>query len=140
MIKKVQAIIYDVDDGVYYFLIFHRILHWKGWEFLKETMEPGETQLQCLRRGIREETHLKNYRIEKRLNRAFAWHDHGQPTRIVQVYAVRVPKRQRVSLRQKIMEHDKYTWATKKQALKLLTYTNARSVLNDFFRNIKNKP
>src|SRR4030042_161044 len=65
--KSHRAIIYDIKNGKPYFLILHRSLRWRGWEFLKETIEKGETSRQTLIRGIQEETGLKSFKIIKRL-------------------------------------------------------------------------
>lgn len=131
MIRKVQAIIYDLKDGVPYFLILHRVLHWKGWEFLKETLEHGETQLQCLRRGIREETQFSGYRIERRLNKRFTWRWRGEKVLIAQAYLVRAPQGQKIDIQQDVMEHDAYRWVTKKQALRMLSHANQRRLLRE---------
>lgn len=133
MIRKVQAIIYDLKNGVPYFLVFHRVLHWKGWEFLKETVEPGETRLGCLRRGILEETHLRHYRIERRLNKQSRWRWNERPVKIVQVYLIRAPMRQKINIRQKIIEHDRHRWVTKNEALRLLTHPSARQWLRSLY-------
>ena len=129
--NKVQAIIYDLNGGTPYFLLFHRILHWRGWELLKETMEPGETQMQSLRRGIREETNLRRFLIEKRLNKRFTWKWNGKQVFIAQVYLVRAPMQQKIDIRQDVMEHDAYRWVTKKEALKMLTHANQRQLLRE---------
>ncbi len=68
-IKKVRAIIYDIKDNQPYFLILHRVLRWQGWEFVKETLEPGENVIGALKRGIKEETGLKNFEIIKSLDK-----------------------------------------------------------------------
>ena len=127
--KKVQGVIFDVRCGVPYFLIFHRVLNWRGWEFLKETLEPGETLLECLKRGIKEETHVKKYKIVRKLNKKHSWMWNGERVEIAQAYLVRMPMKQKINLKQKVIEHDEYKWATKEEALKLLTHTNQRKIL-----------
>lgn len=127
--KKVQGIIFDIKDGVPYFLIFHRILNWKGWEFLKETLEQGESLLECLKRGIKEETHVRNYKVIRKLNKKHFWMWNGERVEIAQVYLVRISMKQTINLKQKVIEHDKHKWVTKEEALKLLTHTNQRKIL-----------
>ena len=63
--RKVQAIIYAIKKRIPYYLILHRVLHWSGWELLKETIENDETHEETMIRGIEEETSLKKYKIIK---------------------------------------------------------------------------
>ena len=127
--KKVQGVIFDIKNGVPYFLIFHRVLNWRGWELLKETLEPGETLLECLKRGIKEETRVKRYKVIRKLNKKHFWMWNGERVEIAQVYLVRMPMKQKINLKQEVIEHDKCKWATKEEALNLLTHTNQRKIL-----------
>lgn len=132
-IKKVRAIIYDIKDGKPYFLILRRVLNWRGWEFLKETMEPAETTSQTIKRGIREETKLKKFKILKKFNYRENWRAMGKDFSIVCLYVVRADMKQKISLKQDITEHNKYVWVDKKTALQKLTWPKTRK----FFRELK---
>lgn len=131
MTKKVRAIIYDIKDDRPYFLILHRILRWRGWEFLKETIEKRETPIKAVRRGIREETKIKKFRIIKRLNKQEKWQADGINYIIADMFLVRADMKQKISLKQEIIEHDKYKWADKKTALKNLTWPKTRKILRE---------
>jgi len=133
VIKKVRAIIYDVKGGKPYFLILRRVLNWQGWEFLKETMEPGETVLQTIKRGIKEETKLKKFKILKKFNYQENWRAMGKDFSIVCLYVVKADMKQKISLKQEITEHNKYAWVDKKTALQKLTWPKTRK----FFRDLK---
>lgn len=133
--KKVRAIIYDIKDGQPYFLIFHRILRWKGWEFLKETIEKGENPRQTITRGVEEETGLKKFKIIKKLGKQEKWQVDGIDYVIADTFLVRADMKQKISLKQEIIEHDKYKWVDKKTALKKLTWPKTRKIL----REIDNK-
>lgn len=130
-IKKVRAIIYDIKEGQPYFLIFHRVLRWTGWEILKGTVKPGETNEQALKREIREETGLKKFEIIKSLNKQEKWQASGNDYIIVDVFLVRADMDEKVFLKQKIVEHDDYQWASKKTALKKLTWSKSRELLKE---------
>lgn len=132
-IKKVRAIIYDIKGGKPYFLILHRVLNWRGWEFLKETMAPGGTVLQTLKRGIKEETKLKKFKILKKFNYQENWQAIGKNFSIICLYVVRADMNQKISLKQEIIEHNKYAWVNKKTALKKLTWSKTRK----FFKDLK---
>ncbi|NCO23447.1 hypothetical protein COW09_00755 [bacterium (Candidatus Moisslbacteria) CG12_big_fil_rev_8_21_14_0_65_36_11] len=128
-IKKVQAIIYDLKGKKPYFLILHRVLRWKGWEPLKGTTRKGETRRQTLKREIGEETRLKNFKIIKSLGKKEKWEALGKKYAIVDIFLVRADMNEKVSLKQKVVEHDKYLWADKKTALKKLTWPKTKKIL-----------
>jgi len=131
-IKKVQAIIYNLKGGKFYFLILHRVLHWKGWEFLKGTLKKGETLKQAMQREIKEETKSKNFKIIKSLHQKEKWEIGEKKYVIVDVFLVKADINEKLSLKQRKVEHDKYLWADKKTALKKLTWPKTK----EFLRNI----
>jgi len=133
--KSYRPIIYDIKNNKPYFLILHRILRWKGWEFIKETVGKGETPKQTLIRGIKEETGIKKFKIIKRLNIQEKWQADGIDYIIADTFLVQANMNQKISLKQKIVEHDKYQWLDKKTALKKLTWPKTRKL----FKNIDNK-
>lgn len=130
-VKKVRAIIYDIKNGKPYFLIFHRVLRWKGWETLKETIEKEETPRQAIERGIKEETKLRNFEIIKKLNKQEKWQVQGNRYFIVATFLVRADMYEKISLKQEIIEHDKYQWASKKVALKKITWPKTKKLLKE---------
>ena len=134
-VKKIRAIIYDIRNNKPYFLILHRILRWKGWEFLKETIEKGETPRQTLIRGVKEETGIKKFKIIKGLNIQEKWQADGINYVIADSFLVRADMNNKISLKQEIVEHNKYQWADKKTALRKLTWPKTRKL----FKNINNK-
>jgi len=134
-IKKVRAIIYDIKNGRPYFLILHRILRWRGWEFLKETIERGEILRKAVLRGIREETKLKKFRIIKRLDKQEKWQALGRNYFIVNTFLVKANMNEKISLKQEIVEHNRYQWVDKKTALKRLTWPKTRKI----FKNINDE-
>lgn len=135
-IKKVRAVIYDIKNNQPYFLILHRILRWCGWEFLKETIEPGETPLIALKRGIKEETKLKKFKIIKSLKYKERWRALGSIYLIVNTFLVKADRKQKLSLKQEVIEHDKYEWVDKKTALKKLTWPKTKTLLKKLNLNI----
>jgi len=128
-VKKVRAIIYDIKNGEFYFLILHRILRWKGWEILKETLEKKETPLKALKRGIEEETKLKDFKIIKSLNREEKWILGSINYSIIDTFLVRADMSQKISLKQEIVEHDKYEWVDRKTAVRKLTWPKTKELL-----------
>lgn len=127
--KKVRAIIYDIRNGKPYFLILHRILRWKGWEFLKETVKKGETPRQTIIRGIKEETGIKKFKIIKRLNKQEKWQVDGINYIIADTFLVRADMKEKIFLKQEIIEHNDYKWLDKKNALRKLTWPKTKKLL-----------
>ena len=132
-VKKVRAIIYDIKNGEFYFLILHRILRWKGWEMLKETIEKKETSLEALERGIIEETGLKDFEIIENLGKKEKWTLGSVNYSIVDTFLVRANMSQKISLKQEIVEHDKYAWVDRKTAIRKLTWPKTK----ELFRKLK---
>ncbi|MBI2668098.1 NUDIX domain-containing protein [Candidatus Woesearchaeota archaeon] len=132
--KKVQAVIYDIKDNKLYFLILHRVLRWKGWELLKESLEKGENVKGALLRGIKEETNLKKFKIEKKikLNKKVIFYNKEKTVKniILDIFLVRVDMKQKISLHKNaVIEHDKYRWVDRKTAVKMLTFSNTKEVI-----------
>jgi len=126
MLKKVRGIIYDTKDGQPYFLIFHRVLHWKGWELMKETIESKETNEQALIRGIKEETKLKDFKIIKSLDKQEKWQALGNEYFVVDTFLIKADMNQKISLGN---EHDSYQWANKEEAIKKLTHAKSKDLI-----------
>ena len=129
--KKVRAIIYDINADEPYFLIFHRILRWNGWEILKETIEPGENFEQTLKRGIKEETGLDNFEIIKDLNKTESWKKDGIDYGIAATFLVKANMDEKISLKQEIIEHDNYEWVDKETAVAKLTHNETKELINN---------
>ena len=134
--KKVQAVIYDIKNDKPYFLILHRILRWKGWELLKESLEKGEDVKEALIRGIKEETNLKKFKIEKKikLNKKVIFYNKEKTVKniILDIVLVRVDINQKISLhKNSVIEHDKYKWVDRKTAVKMLTFSNTKEVIRN---------
>jgi len=138
-IKKVRAVIYDKKDGELYFLILHRILRWKGWEALKETAEKREAPEDTLRRGIKEETGLKKFRIIASLKKQEKWISLNNHYAIVDTFLVRADMKQKISLKQEIIEHDKYEWVKREAAIKRLTWPKTKELFRQLEINGRKK-
>lgn len=130
-VKTIRAIIYDIENGKPLFLILHRTLRWKGWEFLKETIEKEESVRQTLIRGIKEETRIKKFKIIKRLGVQEKWQANRINYVIADSFLVRADMREEIFLKQEVIEHDDYQWVNKETALKKLTWPKTKEILRD---------
>lgn len=125
-LKKIRAVIYDIKDGQPYFLIFHRVLRWKGWELMKETIKSKETNKQTLIRGIKEETKLKDFKIIKSLDKQEKWQALGNECFVVDTFLIKADMNQEISLGN---EHDSYQWVNKEETIKKLTYNKSKDLI-----------
>lgn len=134
VVKKVQAVIYDIENGEPYFLVFHRILNWRGWELHKGTLEDSETPEKALRREIREETGLTKLKIVKSLGVSFYFN--RKRCKVVDVFLVRASMNNKVDLsKNPCKEHDGYLWVNRNAAIRKLTWSNAKKIVKNI--NIK---
>ena len=115
------------------FLILHRVLHWKGWEFSKGGIDKGETAEEALLREIKEETGLDG-QIVCKLSLEISY---KYPTKFIEstktkydgakqdVYLVGATGKASISA-----EHDKCRWVSYKVARKLLKHESQKKALD----------
>ncbi len=141
IINKVQAVIYDIKYKKPYFLIMHRKLRWKGWELVKGTVELKDKDLKkAIRREVKEETGLKNFKIVKDLKKKFSFNwGKTKKVNILKVFLIKANMKQRIKLKQRIIEHDGYLWCDYETTFKKLTYDNAKNLIKAANRKIRKK-
>jgi 8-oxo-dGTP pyrophosphatase MutT (NUDIX family) len=115
-------------------LVLHRTKNWRGWELPKGGLKDGENVANGLRREVFEETGSRKFKIiaktrhfiRYRFPRGYVKDNHiffGAKGYLFLVKA----------LESKIKvdrdEHDGFRWATKDEAMKLLTHRNQRNAL-----------
>jgi len=141
--KKFRRYIFAVvfiKDRKTKFLIFHRVKNWKGWELLKGGLKGNESEGECLRREIAEETGAKMFKtlsktrhiIKYKWPREYMKDQHRFYGAIGNLYIVRLfDKKIKIDKR----EHDKFKWVDAKDALKHLTYLNQKNALKYVLKN-----
>jgi len=122
--KGVCVVIHRNND----FLIFHRIQNWKGWEFLKGGIKPGESEKKCLLRELKEETGSSKFKIIKTpYSFKYKWKKdyikdnkrfHGM---ICNLYLAKFLEN-RIKIDR--TEHDRFLWTKKDKVFKHLTHVN----------------
>ena len=133
--KGVSAIIYD-DNGSLYFLIFHRVAGWDGWEFPKGGIKDGETPEQALVREVQEETGLSKFRVCGKLDTKRTFESDGVK-HVFDIYVVETSMNIPVTLQKEDPEHDTYLWATKDRVNEKLTWDEEKQVFEEAISFIK---
>lgn len=131
--EAVFVVVYSLENEIPEYLILNRKLHWKGWEFPKGGIEPGEKIEVAVRREVKEETGLNilgplqsfnysgKYEYTKELvNRP------GIKGQTFTLYAAQV-KKGKILLDEQ--EHEKYEWLKFEEAIKRLSWENQKKCL-----------
>lgn len=141
MIRRgVAAVVFFRKDDSVRYLLMKRKKNWKGWEWLKGGRKKGESEKAVLKREIKEEIGIKRFKA-KRTGQALSFKYQkefvkdnkeysGAKHRIylVEVFSDKV-KPDRV-------EHSGYRWASRKQALKLITWKDQRKVFSEATKSL----
>jgi len=131
--KAVFVLPYAKTSRGFQYLLLKRKLHWKGWEFAKGKIEPGEEKIKTARRELREETGHKARRIRQmgfsgKYNYKKMLKDRpGIKGQTFLLFAAEIKRTGKVSLDPK--EHDGFQWADYKTSLKLLKWPNQKKSL-----------
>jgi len=129
--KAVFVVVYRNERGKRLYLVLHRKLHWKGWEFPKGGMK-HENILHGMKRELKEETGCKPLKIIR-------YHEHGKyrynkkladrRNLLGQTYNLFSAEISCRKIRLDRKEHSGYRWLSFKQALKILTWQNQKKCL-----------
>jgi len=120
------------------FLLLHRVLNWKGWEYPKGGIEDGEEKEVAVGRELFEETGLKKFEMIGELG-SFEFFDKKRGTiNTMTNFLVRVSSNSRITLSdnpaidgdgKKIIEHDDFRWCVPSEAVRLLTHDDTKATM-----------
>ncbi len=133
------------DKNKIKYLLLHRKLHWKGWEFPKGGKRFYETNKMTVIREIKEEVGLPILKINKHDFSGKYQYDkiyedrHNIIGQTFKLYSVEVKKYGKEKIRLDKLEHDDYKWSDFKKALKLLTWDNQKKSLKIINNYLKRK-
>jgi 8-oxo-dGTP diphosphatase len=137
---SVFLVVYRKENRDLEYLLMHRILHWRGWEFPKGGAEKGETLRETVLRELGEETGLKPVKItDMKLSGKFDYSKQfqdrpgikGQKWRL---FAVEVKKSR---IKTDCCEHDICKWFEFDRAYKILTWQSQKRCLKHVEQKIK---
>jgi len=130
----VGVIVFDGER----FLLLHRVLNWKGWEYPKGGIEEGEEKEGTVGRELFEETSLTKFEMIGKVGEFDFFDKKRGFTTTMTNFLVRVSSNSKVSLEEnqvvdengkKIIEHDDYKWCQPQEAIKLLTHEDTKAAM-----------
>ncbi len=130
--RSAGAVVYAVDSRDVFYLLLHGRY---GWDFPHGLVHLHETDVAAALREILEETGLRvelipSFKEEIR----YRYSKRGRTIYREVVYFLAKARDRNVTLSK---EHDAYTWATRHEALKLITRDETRAVLLKAWRKIQ---
>lgn len=137
--KGICAVVYRKRGKKKEFLVLHRVLHWKGWEFPKGGARKNETQLQNLKRELMEELGIIVFEKIKKTPAVQVFDDFiRQKKHVNQAFLVQIPANSKISVsKNKCREHSSFKWVSARQALKLLTFKAQKKVFRKALKILK---
>ena len=137
LIKKIGAVIYSKDKNKIYFLVLHRILRLNGYEILKGSIKKNESALQALKRELKEEIHIKKFKIIKKINKQIKFKWYNKNVVISDIFLVKIDKKSKILLNKNTRkEHNKYLWLNKQNTIKKLTWKNTKLLIKNLNRKL----
>ncbi len=143
----VVGIVYKKDESEIRFLVLHRILLWKGWEFPKGGIEKGEIEETAIKRELKEEAGLEKIRIIEKLPMQIKYKypkeyaEKFKDSETVQsVYVVRAFQDDiKLPAYHGVAEHDEFKWLQYEDARKLLTHAQQKKALDAAWKFLNRK-
>ena len=122
--RGIAAVIYDNNGGLY-FLIFHRVLDWQGWEFMKGEINQGERWNDTVLRLVVRETGLSKFKAHKKLDKTYEFITPEGDRCIYDVYLIETSMNIPVKISE---EHDTYLWASFDSTIDKLEWPEQRKI------------
>ncbi len=139
--KAIFVVVYARDKDKIYYLILKRRHHWRGWEFPKGGINPGENKKHAAGREAIEETGLIPIKIKKfnysgkYLYKKKFMDRKGLTGQTFSLYAARV-KNGKVKIDKK--EHKGYKWFGFDEAIRKVRFVNQKKslrIVNNWLKN-----
>ncbi|HKL23505.1 MAG TPA: NUDIX domain-containing protein [Candidatus Nanoarchaeia archaeon] len=139
--KGVFMVAYSLESGKPEYIIQHRKLHWKGWEFPKAGLKKGESKKEAARREIKEETGLEIIKVTSHKYKGKFLYPKELPDRpgisgqTYYLYSVEL-KKGKIKVDKK--EHTSARWVDYETAMKMLTHQNQKDslkIVNDWLKD-----
>ncbi|HLC79137.1 MAG TPA: NUDIX domain-containing protein [archaeon] len=129
----VTGVIFDEKNGKRYFLILHRVLNWKGWEFVKGGIDGEELPEEAVLREIDEEAGLMGVEIISRLSQKASWIAKGVKYNYTP-FILRADMGAKIDLEQEIIEHDGFKWVEQQNVESYLTHEDNKKIFREVLK------
>ena len=133
--KGIAVIVFDENKGKKFFLLLHRVLGWKGWEFIKDKSKFNETYAQAILRAVKKETGLVGEIVCKTENE-LSW-GKGDIIYYYTIFVVKVNMATKIKLQDDVKEHDAYKWVEAHNVDGILTHDNSRKIFRAALTTLK---
>lgn len=132
--RSAGAVIYRKEDNQVYFLVlWYPAGH---WDFPKGNIEPGESDIQTVRREVYEETGITDleFVFGFREKIEYYYRRGGETVHKEVIFYLAKTRQKEVRLS---YEHKGYAWLTFEEAYKRVTYKNSKEVLRKAYNYLK---
>jgi len=144
--KSAGAVIFSKDEDIIKYLLLHYPSTTRGaekdyWDFPKGHIEKGEKEIETVKREVEEETGLKDIKIVEGFKEWIKYFFKFQGKNIFKIVTFYLAETKEKDV-QVSGEHLGYEWLPYEDAIKQLTFKNAREILkkaNNFLQR-KNLP
>lgn len=130
--KSAGAVIFrKADNEIYYLLLHYKPGH---WDFPKGHIEKGEKEEETVKRETEEETGLRDIKIVKGFKETVKYFFRYENKTIFKIVIFYLAETQEKEVKISF-EHKGFKWLSYDEALKQLTFKNAKNILkkaNDF--------
>lgn len=137
--RVVGLVVFDGEK----FLLLHRLLNWRGWEFPKGHIKEGEEVMDAMKRELFEETGIPKFELVDKIDKVNYFDRVRKSKTFVQNYLIRVSSNNKItfehqSLKEgaKVMEHDDFKWCFPSEAVKLLKHKNMKSTMSKAIKKL----
>jgi len=125
--RSAGAVIFSENDGMIEYLLLHYPTG--HWDFAKGKIEKGEKELDTVRREVREETSIDDIQIIDGFRKKIAY-NYKRSGKLVHKEVIFYLAKASVRNVKLSFEHKGYVWLNYDNALKQLTYKNAKMILD----------
>lgn len=127
--RIVGLVVFDGEK----FLLLHRLLHWKGWEFPKGHVKDDESVATAMGRELLEETGIPKFELVGKIDEIDHFDSARKQRSFVQNFLVRVSSNNKITFEHqsfkngvKVREHDDFKWCFPAEAVKMLKHKNMK--------------
>ena len=125
---SIGAVLFSEIDGIRRYLLLNYVSG--HWDFPKGNMEENETELDTIKREIKEETNISNITFIEgfKKNIFYNYMKNGKLISKKVVYYIAKTTITKITLS---FEHVGYKWETYENAMDIITYLNSKQLLRD---------